>query len=562
MRRWLLERSLRRDFTIILLAMVIVPLAITGVWLARSTARAGEELLRARLDAALVRAAGDIATRWARTRGAILDVADRDAARQALAGSDVASVAPLSRETLGDGLREVQVVDTSGALRWRLVDSTAGEMASSPPLWVTLPIRDGSGALLGRARAALDPVLLSASAAGLGVAIGVASRESGAALVTLPFDFTLARRNRFTLGGQTWLARRRALAEPPVELVAAAPLADFTAPFAAAARRGVLVLGVVAALALAAASVVIRRTTRALERLARTADAIARGELGRTAAVESGEAGRLATALNAMSASLGESMRQLAQRESLAAVGEFAASLSHEIRNPLASIRLDLQRVEEKLDPRSPLRAPLARALGEVDRLNRTVSGALRVARSGQVAVERIDLLVPLGAAIAAAAPELERHEATLSVELPQVPAIQVDGNAPALEQLFLNLLLNAAQATRSGGTVSVSVVVDDQTVETLIRDSGVGIPPEQLARVFEPFFTTRSDGTGLGLAIARGIAAAHRGELTLESAPGAGTVARVRIPVLRRGDGRVTGEWPAREPTPSARRNEAMPAT
>jgi signal transduction histidine kinase len=558
--QWLRERSLRRDFTIILLAIVVGPLAVTGAWLARSTARAGEDLLRARLDVALVRVADDIATRWARTRGAVLDVGEREPVRRSLAGA-APSAAPVSREPLIDGLREIVIVDSTGTARWRVVDADGEELAA-PPLWVSVPIRDRDGSILGRARAALDPKVLTASAAELGVAIGVSSRESGAALVTLPFDPTLATHERFTLGGQPWLSRRRLVAEPPVELIAASPLADFTAPFAAATRRQLAVLGTVVVLALVAATIVTRRTTRALERLARTADAIAEGELGRTAAVESGEAGRLAIALNAMSASLSATMRELAQRQSLAAVGEFAASLSHEVRNPLASIRLDMQRVQEKLDPASPLRAPLARAIGEVDRLNRTVSGALRVARSGQVAIERIDILVPLSAAVAAATPELERHQATLSVDLPELPAIYVEGNGPALEQLFLNLLLNAAQATPLGGRVSVSVRIDDHVVEAAIRDTGGGIPPEQLARVFEPFFTTRSDGTGLGLAIARGIAAAHRGELTLDSTPNAGTVARVRIPILRRGDGRATGEWPAREQIEPANRNEATPAT
>jgi signal transduction histidine kinase len=544
--RWLVERSLRRDFTLIVLGLVVVPLAITGVWLARSTADAGEALLRARLDVALVRAADDVSARWARTRGALLDVAERADIRQALSAGAAGLTPAPSRQRLPDGVRVVDVVDARGTSRWRAA-SLDSSLPSTPPLPVALPLFDASGTTIGSLRADLDAAALLAPVAGFGVAMGVAARATGVMLVTPPFAAELARRDRFTLGGQTWLAERRELAEPPIVLTAAGPLADFADPFAAAARRGLIVLAIVVALASLGAAIVTRRTTRSLERLARVADAIAEGDLGRSAEAESGEAGRLAAAINAMSASLRGTMRELAQRESLAAIGQFAAGLSHEIRNPLASIRLDLQRVQEKLGSESPLHAPLARALGEVDRLNRTVGGALRVARSGQVPLERIDVLVPLGAAIAAATPELERRGTALSVDLPRAPAILVDGNGAALEQLFLNLLLNAAQSIASGGQVSVSVRSDDRSVETTIRDTGVGIPPERLAHVFEPFFTTRSDGTGLGLAIVRGIAAAHRGDVALESVPGVGTTARVRIPAARRAESSTTGEFATR---------------
>ena len=106
-------------------------------------------------------------------------------------------------------------------------------------------------------------------------------------------------------------------------------------------------------------------------------------------------------------------------------------------------------------------------------------------------------------------------------------------GDAAALEQLFLNLLLNAAQSLTASGRVSVSAVAHDATVEISIRDTGRGIPHALLGRIFEPFFTTTTEGTGLGLAIARQIAIAHGGTLDVESEPGVGTAARVRLPLL-----------------------------
>jgi signal transduction histidine kinase len=100
----------------------------------------------------------------------------------------------------------------------------------------------------------------------------------------------------------------------------------------------------------------------------------------------------------------------------------------------------------------------------------------------------------------------------------------------PALEQLFLNLLLNAAQSLDDGGRVEVTVARLRDGVSIAVRDSGRGIPPEDIERVAEPFFSTRPRGTGLGLAIAQRIAIAHSGGLEIESTPGAGTTVRLKL--------------------------------
>ena len=214
-----------------------------------------------------------------------------------------------------------------------------------------------------------------------------------------------------------------------------------------------------------------------------------------------------------MSESLRRTLDSLARRESLAAVGEFAASLSHEVRNPLTAMRIDLQRVEEKLEVESPLRAPLRRALRAVDRLQHTVSGALAW-RAADVSRTPVDLLVPLDAALHASEPEMQAAGARVEVDTGDALLV-VLGDAAALEQLF-NLLLNAAQAFDApGGVVRVRASADATHARIEVEDAGRGMSSEALATAFEPFVTTRAQGTGLGLAIARRIAAAHGGELT-----------------------------------------------
>jgi signal transduction histidine kinase len=223
---------------------------------------------------------------------------------------------------------------------------------------------------------------------------------------------------------------------------------------------------------------------------------------------------------------------RLTQRESLAAVGEFATSLAHEVRNPLTSVRLILQKAKAKSDD-SKCRELISTALSTLDGLNRTVSGALSVAQSGLVKAQTIDLRDPLAAAMRTAEPEFLTCGARLE-PLESATPVHVQADAEALERLFLNLLRNAAQALGPQGRASVGLEVAGGIATVSIVDNGPGIPKDDLERVFEPFFSTRAEGTGLGLAIARQIASAHGGELTIASEEGHGTEVRVKLPLTR----------------------------
>jgi signal transduction histidine kinase len=522
------RRSLRTQLILVVLAAALVPLALLALWLARASGRAGETLLTARLDAAALSVANDAGVRWVEYRSALLDLAEALEVRRALGDTVGAVSAPA---VLPEAVRGAIVRDANGVVRWtRAADTTTTGGVFRPVL--TLWSRHSSGAI-GSLEATLPgSAIVRATGATGGTTLAAFDRRTGLPLLATPFDPDLASKATFNWNGERWLVARRTLDEPAIEIVAAAPVADYEAPFADAARRGVLALIVVAMLSTLATVVLTRRLTRALGDLALAADGVSRGEMGRTVPVpESEELGRLAETFNTMSESLRRTLDSLARRESLAAVGEFAASLSHEVRNPLTAMRLDLQRVEEKLDAESPLRAPLRRALRAVDRMQHTVSGALRIARSGQVARTPVDLLVPLDAALHASEPEMDAAGARVEVDTGDAPLV-VLGDGAALEQLFLNLLLNAAQAFDApGGVVRVRAGADATHARIEVEDTGRGMSSETLAAAFEPFVTTRAQGTGLGLAIARRIAAAHGGELSLESGLGAGTTAAVTIP-------------------------------
>jgi signal transduction histidine kinase len=260
---------------------------------------------------------------------------------------------------------------------------------------------------------------------------------------------------------------------------------------------------------------------------------VTRGELDRH--VEPGtrdEIGRVTHAFNTMTESLRRTLAELSQRQAVAAVGEFASALAHEIRNPLSAMRLNLQHVQERLPIDAPANEPLRQVLRDIDRLDGTLGSALRIARTGKMSLEPVELRIPLEAAMRIAAPEFERRGVILE-PLP-VPdrATRMLGDSSALEQLFINLLLNAAQACEPGARAGVRTAVAGDSVTVTVWDTGRGFAPEAKNRAFDPFFTTKAEGTGLGLTVARRIVLAHRGEVAISSAPGGGTEVRVEFPV------------------------------
>ncbi|HEY4573367.1 MAG TPA: ATP-binding protein [Thermoanaerobaculia bacterium] len=249
-----------------------------------------------------------------------------------------------------------------------------------------------------------------------------------------------------------------------------------------------------------------------------------------------------------------ERLDRLYRAERLAAVGQLAAGVAHEIRNPLTAIRSTMQYLLRSLDPEEPRHELVRELLREVDRINSTVGGLLSLSRSGEMRKSDIDLLEPLGQAVQL----LHARAAEQGVEICSnlgVGALRVQGDADQLKQVFLNLLINSLQSMPSGGRITVGAAPCPRNersepagtprwAQVRIEDTGAGIPPEQMRRVFDPFYTTKRDGTGLGLAICNGIVEQHQGEIQLESEVGRGTAVSVRLPLL---EGKIEGEpWPA----------------
>ncbi len=219
---------------------------------------------------------------------------------------------------------------------------------------------------------------------------------------------------------------------------------------------------------------------------------------------------------------------QMRRADRLAAVGQLAAGLAHEIRNPLASMSgsIELLAGNARLDDKD--RRLMQIVLRESERLELLVRDFLNFARPKQTELARVTL-APLVEEVLQVFEGSAKHALSLSRELDGGAAVR--GDEAQLRQVLWNLLRNAADAVSSGGEVKVGVLARDGEVRLEVKDTGVGIGPEERARIFEPFFSTKERGSGLGLATVHRIIEAHGGRIELESEPGRGSTFSVILP-------------------------------
>lgn len=226
---------------------------------------------------------------------------------------------------------------------------------------------------------------------------------------------------------------------------------------------------------------------------------------------------------------------RMVKAERLAALGTLAAGVAHEIRNPLSSIKGFATYFGEKFAPGSPDRELAQVMVGEAERLNRVVSELLELTRPSELRLKPEDPSALLRHALMLV--EGDCRAAGVSVESSLECEDLIPLDADRMRQALLNVLLNAIQAMPDGGILGASVVRARERLEFHVRDTGPGIRPEDAARIFDPYFTTRGKGTGLGLPLVQKIIEAHGGRVRVVSEPGVGTEIILEIPIT--GDGR-----------------------
>ena len=332
----------------------------------------------------------------------------------------------------------------------------------------------------------------------------------------------------------TRIASYHTIQSLPWTIVVSGAVNEFSAPFTRVGRNTLLLFLAVAAAVTVAFSHLLRRTTRSLEDLTAATAVVGEGNFTpELPPAGTDEVGRLTASFGTMVSKVRGTVAEIQASRQMAVLGEFAAHLSHEVRNPLTSIKLNLQKLDrDRREGRLPesARVPLGIALRESARLDDVVRGVLDLTRSEPPRRELGSLHAVIREALEVVASQAEASGVGVEPHL-AAGADHVVMDPSAVKGAILNLLLNAVEAMPSGGTLGVRTSSAGGEVTMTVSDTGPGIPEELRDRVFQPFFTRRDGGTGLGLPLAKRAIEENGGTLALWPSRGSGAEFVITFP-------------------------------
>jgi len=332
-----------------------------------------------------------------------------------------------------------------------------------------------------------------------------------------------------------------------------------TADIALAKRRSAMTIGLVAisgiVLVAVVGSIIAGSITAPVKQLVEVTKRVAAGDLAAEATVKTrDEIGVLANSFNQMTRDLKTSRDKLVQSEKLAAVGQLAAGIAHEIRNPLTSIKMIVQLLKRRSQEDETWQQSIQAVLDEINRLEIVISGLLDFTRPMEMTLKPGNVADVVNDVLKIMEADLRHRKIQLTKRMDEtLPEVMLD--ADRMKQVFMNVILNAMQAMPEGGKLTAEVTSQQSTVNSQqpivnrgletsdygletngvqveISDTGIGMSQEVLARAFEPFFSTKSGGTGLGLANVKKIMEQHGGGIQIESTEGQGTRVIIRFSI------------------------------
>jgi signal transduction histidine kinase len=286
--------------------------------------------------------------------------------------------------------------------------------------------------------------------------------------------------------------------------------------------RSVLAFAALGALVTVGLALWLARTiTRPVQALVRAARAIGRGNLQVAVVAPSRDE------LGYLGETMEEMRRQLVARD--AQLRQMLGGVAHEIRNPLGGIEIYAGLIASDLPETDPRRTHIHKVIEEVRKLNGVITEFLDFARPRPPSPRLVTTAHLIDQARFLLAPEMDKAHVELQLDVP--PDLEVYVDPQQLQRALFNLMKNGVQAMRQGGALAVTARGETEQVVIAITDTGVGMGPEVMARLFEPFFTTREKGSGLGMAIVSRILDENRGSIEMHSEEGRGTTCRVRLP-------------------------------
>jgi signal transduction histidine kinase len=311
-------------------------------------------------------------------------------------------------------------------------------------------------------------------------------------------------------------------------------LAETVRP-ALAAAIGLLFVAVLVSLFLAQA------VLRPIHVIQSSLTRLGRGELGVTLDLEEAEMQDLRGVFDTVSAQLralpagGEARHEITQlSKRVAALGRLTAGVAHEVKNPLNAMTIHLELLRQKLEKGAPTADVRSHAdvIGqEIRRLDAVVQGFLKFARPEDMRIERVEVAALAADVVRTVRPEAEAAHVVVDA-IASDPSLSVDADPTMLRQALMNLAVNAVQAMPHGGALKIQCENGrDGRVQIRVRDTGQGIPADQLARIFDLYFTTKRGGSGIGLSMVFRTVQLHHGDIDVESTPGAGTTFTISLP-------------------------------
>jgi len=574
--------SLRTKLLLFTAALVLVP----GILLVLLAERSGRDSLERVIGRQLAREAGHTADRLSavlrRERETLASFARQDLMRE-IRVADIDKRVSMSLTTLRDGnpgRLDYWVVDPQARVVASSDPSRIGEQAQGPEargeagifgpiaptdagqpgLLMTTPIRDPDdprrrlGTLVGlfdwsRLTEVTEQVRRDLASQGIAAEVLV-SRADGAFIAGLrpsvrpPAPASDVSRaagagppGYFVDEPAGLILGRAALAPdlPDWTLLVVEPRAHALAPARRLSHRLVLTMGLALLVALALATLAARRVVRPLSELTRAIRGLSRGEAKRRPVPvrSDDELGTLAASFNEMASELDRTQRDLIEAEKFAFVGELAAGVAHEIRTALGVLGSSAQMLERALpQDRGAQASELAEMIREeVGRLGGVVDDLLTLDRARPLQLETGRLSEPLFRAVDFVGPQAQEKGIRLARHAPD-PEPGVPCDPELIQQVAVNLLVNAIQAVAPGGRIEARVLdAEDGYAGFEVSDDGPGIPSGLRERIFQPFFTAREGGVGLGLTFVKRVVHDHRGFISLKCEPGCGTRVRIRLP-------------------------------
>lgn len=307
-----------------------------------------------------------------------------------------------------------------------------------------------------------------------------------------------------------------------------------TGDIALAKRRSAITIGLVAIsgifLMAMVGSIIARSITAPVKQLVRITERISSGDFNAEVKIQTrDEIGALANSFNQMTRELKISRDKLVQSERLAAVGQIAAGVAHEIRNPLTSIKMIAQLIKRRFQEDETGQKQIQAVLDEIGRLEIIINDLLDFARPMQLSLKPSNIAFVMEDVLNIMTSSLNHKKVELIKDIDNnLPEVMIDINK--MKQVFMNLILNSMQSMPDGGKLSIKCYKEHKSVIILIEDTGSGMSKETLSQAFDPFFSTKPGGAGLGLSNVKKILEQHGGKVHLKSQLGHGTRVIIEI--------------------------------